>query len=183
MKVDIHKLIQESVESVQEQDIHIHVGGESTPSSSTSSAPSQSSSQGGQNTNSNSQQISQQGSGDQTGNKPAQLLKKQLQGDQQQQGAGQPVSQQSSQGPTMQPTSVHPIQHQNNVHHVGQMMQKHRTATADGQQQKSGPVKITKPRFNEATKREMKEIYVRNHIRRIGRRPTSQDVDRKFNDI
>lgn len=179
MRIDTHKLIQESYE-VNEQDIHIHVGGSSSSQSGTSSTSSsdQSSSQGSQQTQQTQQ--TQQKTSDQSGSNPAQMLKKQLQGSQQSQQTQHSLTGQPVQHPAVQQTSVHPVQHQNNVQHVGQMMQRHRTAT--GGQQK-GPVKLTKPRFNEATKREMKEIYVRDHIRRIGRRPTSQDVERKFTGI
>lgn len=177
MKIDTHKIIQESFNNVNEQDIHIHVGG----NSSQSSTPSQQSSSNSDTPNAQSSQQTQSKSGEQTTSNPAQMLKKQLQNPQQS-SSSPGLAPQTVQKPTVQPTSVHPVQHQNNVHHVGQMMQQHKSGTGVQPQQK-GPVKLAKPRFNEATKREMKEIYVRDHIRRIGRRPTSQDVARKFTGI
>ncbi len=176
MRIDIYKLIQESCETVNEQDIHIHVGS----SSSQSSTPSSNSDQNSDQKSSQQSSQSSQSSGNHPGSNPAQMLKKQLQNPQQQSQPQQSLTGQSIQRPAVQQTSVHPVQHQNNIQHVGQMMQRHRATT--GGTQKS-PVSLTNPRFNEATKREMKEIYVRDHIRRIGRRPTSQDVERKFTGI
>ena len=165
MLIDVHKLIKEMIDPIQEQDIHIHVGGQSnTPTG--SQTPN--SGQDSNDTNTNTQNTNPQ----------AQVLKKQLQSNQTNQNTQQSVgnSVQSTQGPTTGLTSTHPVQHQNNIRHVGQMMK-----NTSGVQR--SPVKITKPKFNESTKREMKEIYVKDHIRRIGRRPTSQDVERKFNTI